>query len=70
MKKYKFRKGDWVIMTRDDTYVKKGTIVQIMENCSDVPYTNHNRRDVNSYGDPISEVNATLVSFKEYINKL
>lgn len=70
MKKYKFKKGDWVIMTRDDMYVKNGTIVQIMENCSNIPYTNYDITSVSGLGKPISELNAELIGFKEYLKLL
>jgi len=66
--KYKFKKGDVVIMTRHSRYIRKGTIAIIDEDGSSVPYV-LSQTPYNDYLRPaIKEQNAELVTFKLYIN--
>lgn len=41
MRKCKFRKGDWVIITKSSDYIKKGTVTQIDEDDNHIPFTTH-----------------------------
>lgn len=65
MRKCKFRKGDWVIITKSSEYIKKGTVTQIDEDDTHIPFTTHPFKGMLIVC--IDEKCAELLSFKMYI---
>lgn len=68
MRKCKFRKGDWVIITKSSWDIKKGTVTQIDEDDTRIPFTTHPfKGKKGACCVAINEENAELLSFKMYI---
>lgn len=67
MRKCKFRKGDWVIITKSSDYIKKGTVTQIDEDGTHIPFTTHLFKGRKGSYVAIDEKSAELLSFKMYI---
>lgn len=64
MRKCKFRKGDWVIITKWSPYIGVGVITTIDENESTIPFTTYPYMGGRV---AIKEDIAELISFKSYI---